>query len=65
VLAAEAQAAAHRRPHGERDGHLAVAQVAEPGALGDQLVQRDSEELDEHDLDDGPHAHGGCADCGP
>ena len=51
-----AAAAAHRRPHDERDGHALVEHLAELRDPVDDLVEAERDEVAEHDLDDRPVA---------
>jgi hypothetical protein len=52
VLAAEAQAGARAAAHDHRDGQRAAGEVAGVRRLGDEPVERDADEVDEHHLDD-------------
>ena len=57
-------AGAARRTHHQRHASLAVEHVGNLGGVVDQLVDADQQEVDGHDLADGPQAGHGRADAG-
>ena len=69
MLCPEAEAARGGRAQHDRHGDLAGREVTHLRGLGDDLIERDPEELREHDLHNGPQplrrgADGGADDRG-
>ena len=64
MLSSEAESATRGSADDHRDPQLSSREVAHLRGFGDDLVERDAEELDEHDLDNGAQATRGGPDGG-